>query len=330
MLSQKLGESHPNTSLSIAISYASQTFCLPPWVLKLWPCLHTIISHCWSWAKAKTMLLQLSNTAGGCKDLAQDMLNQLSMIPVDSTIPALTPFRTSDLPDLLCDTWLSDDHINAGSEFITLHPSCLPSIRVLNSFFIEHLRRNFERSSTWSPRCSTKLDNQVASRTVTDLLIPVHCPSHWTFLYVNIAARCYSYADTLQVETYHAPWSTIDLINRWLSGVLSSNILLLPSPRPFALGKQCDSHSCGVAVLSSIAHYALGGVFQPWTQQSTKEHRLQWALWLSNPTVGFRSVCGASIYLIIYRTDMTICRVYVGRLLPLMTFLVLNQVRRSL
>jgi hypothetical protein len=271
-------------ALSLDVSYNSQHFYLPIWIIDHWARLRTLVSHCRSWARSQIWLLELAQSTGECQSLAIDCLEQLSTIPLDSTIPSLAPFRTSYITDLLGETWLSDDHINAGGELINHHTARASHIRVLNSFFVPTLRLNLERRSTWSPRQPILLDSIIADGSVTELLIPLHRPSHWALLYVDILGRHYSYCDTLCPDEVSLPWSVISLLNRWLSVILGDTISLTPTSHPFPFGAQSDSHSCGVAVLTSMAHYALGKQTLPWSQSLAREHRMDWALQLSEPS----------------------------------------------
>lgn len=283
-LRQELAEAQAGSlpARSLEISHASQRIYLPVYVVNLWPRLSTIIHHCKAWVDARSTLLQLANSNEDSMPLALDMLNCLSIIGVDSPIPALLYFRTSHLPNLITNSWLFDDHINAGAHFINQHPRRKPSVYVFDTFWIPHLRSNLARYADGALPCSSVADSLVISGTANELLIPVHQPSHWTHLYVNVTRRSYSFCDSLNPSNTSAPRKYITLLNGWLSGILGFSVALLPAARPFELGRQTDGHSCGVAVLSTMACYALGHPFQPWSQSQAKLHRLNWALWLSS------------------------------------------------
>lgn len=267
---------------SLEVSYAHHLIYLPAYVVNLWSRLSTIIQHCKAWATARSVLVQLANADEDSAPLAQDMLNRLSFIAVDSPIPALLYFRTSHLPDLITNSWLSDDHMNAGAQFINLNPQRASSVYVFDTFWIPHLHRNLERCTNGAVPRPNVADCLVASGTATDLMIPIHQPSHWAFLYVDVTRRRYSFCDTLDPRNTSGPSEYADLVSRWLSRILGTSVTLVPAARPFELGYQTDGHSCGVAVLSTMACYALGHPFPSWTQPTTKFHRLSWALWLSS------------------------------------------------
>ncbi|KAG8678879.1 hypothetical protein FRC08_017411 [Ceratobasidium sp. 394] len=229
------------------------------------------------------------------------MYCRLSHLPLDLPVPAFTHFRTSELPDLLCDGWLSDEHMNAGCQLLNAHPSRVPQLQILNTYFLRYLELNFERSTAWAPRRPFGLDTLIAGGVVDQLFIPVYLPSHWALLYIDISLERFAYIDTLDLEGSQPPSQSLDHVNRWLSCVLGRNILLDATAPPFSVGEQLDSNSCGVAVLSSIAHHSLAtGCFPSWTQETALEHRLQWALLLSNmstdelatPTVRLEDLIG--------------------------------------
>ncbi|QRV92811.1 Ulp1 protease family, carboxy-terminal catalytic domain protein [Ceratobasidium sp. AG-Ba] len=276
-------EEFPGVEISLEVTYHSGVVHLPLWIMDIWPTLGTLAFHCREWASARSDLLRIASNGLDMGLLAQEILQELEYIPLNAVVPALNPFRTSHLSELIMDTWLSDDHINAGCDFVNGHPSCPTHIRVLNSFFLAFLRRRFERSAELQHR-ALPLDALIADGAVRELLIPVHRPSHWALLYVDLVTWQYAYIDSMSPNVNSIPDSVINPINAWISALFNRDLALRPGVRPFPLGMQQDSHSCGVAVLSSIAYYALGGeVFQPWSQDSTKFHRLQWTLALLRP-----------------------------------------------
>ncbi|QRV83006.1 DDE superfamily endonuclease [Ceratobasidium sp. AG-Ba] len=91
----------------------------------------------------------------------------------------------------------------------------------------------------------------------------------------------YSFVNTLSLASAEVPQESLALVNRWLSCIYHRSVSLSRAPIPFDVGQQHDSHSCGVAVLSSMAHFVLSGGFPSWSQSTASEHRLRWALLLS-------------------------------------------------
>jgi hypothetical protein len=269
-------EELPDREISLRVTYGSHLVYLPSWILDLWPSLGTMVFHCREWAAARSALFRMPRLSDNMGNLIQRLTDYLSVIPLDSLVPSLDPLRTSRLPGLITDSWLSDDHINAGCDFINRHPDCPLNLRVLHSFFLGSLQCRLQRRRSTLPANRTlALESLIADGTVNELLIPVHRPSHWASLYVDLVTQRYVYIDSLSPESNAVPWSCINPVNEWLSMVLNRDIVLAPDPRPLVLGAQSDPHSCGVAVLSSMAHYALGGDFSAWFQHSAKEHRLR-------------------------------------------------------
>ncbi|KAG8784391.1 hypothetical protein FRC12_018751 [Ceratobasidium sp. 428] len=198
-------------------------------------------------------LCTLSDSPDSSGSLASELLERITTLPFDSSVPnsILRHLRTSHLPTLIQDKWLTDDHIDASAELVNWHPERAKGLRALNSYFIDYLRRQFDHSPTYPASRLTALDRLIIGSSINELLIPVHLPSHWVLLHVNIESHCYSYTDTLDLADTTAPPVTISLVNRWLSGLLGLNISLIPSSRPFGIGAQTDTSSCGVAVMSS-------------------------------------------------------------------------------
>ncbi|QRV96744.1 Ulp1 protease family, carboxy-terminal catalytic domain protein [Ceratobasidium sp. AG-Ba] len=274
----RASDEFPGLEISLEVTYNSLVTYLPLWIMDLWPALGTLVFHCREWASARSHLLHIASPGAETGRLAQEILQELDFIPVNATVPSLNPFRSSHVPEVIMDTWLSDDHINAGCDFVNSHPDCPSHIRILHSFFLPCLRLRFERASDSRQR-TLPLDGLISDGIVRELLVPIHRPSHWALLYVDLVTWQYTYIDSLNPDTRAVPGSVIDPINTWISGLFNRDLVLRPGIRPFPLGEQQDSHSCGIAVLSSIAHYALGGgKFQPWSQDSAKLHRLRWAL----------------------------------------------------
>ncbi|KAG8703941.1 hypothetical protein FRC09_003864 [Ceratobasidium sp. 395] len=164
----------------------------------------------------------------------------------------------SELTPFLGRTWLSDIQMNAGADFINLHHTCPSDTRVLNTHFVGSLALHRLRSPTWCPSRPRTIDAMVASGQLTTVYVPVHEGSHWTLLRVNIEAETYKYADTMAPRAVLAPGACIEPLSWWLSSVLGRPVALQPVARRFAVDCQRDSHSCGVAVLTNIAHLVLG------------------------------------------------------------------------
>lgn len=217
--------------------------------------------HCCAWEQSIGWLDQ--QVSASDNDPAAKCLPKLSSLPLDLSVPNFNSFSTSHFPTLLGNHWLSDDHTSTGVEYISSHPNCNPSLRLLNSFFLNTLVLNQQhpngRTSMSGP--ASLLKNLLSNRHITQLLIPVHHLSHWTALLVDIPAQTYTYFDSLCPKMYDAPAVCIGLLNGWLTEVLQLNLQLSPVMSCYSNDQQINSHSCSVAVMSLMAHIALGLIF---------------------------------------------------------------------
>ncbi|CUA68415.1 ATP-binding cassette sub-family A member 6 [Homo sapiens] [Rhizoctonia solani] len=271
----------PSPVASVEFVYASRVFCVPLLIINVWPRLQSLILIAGSWGNAQRMLESLSKSSGTskAKTLAQHMLRRLPRLSLDSAIPGLLHFRSSYLPDLLTNSWLSDEHINAANQVIALHPQRDASIEIMDTYFLVHLKNHLERDGNLLRRRP-----RIANGIITGLLIPIHHASRWSLLYVDIPNRHFAYADTLDLEAHIPPPNCLESISCWLSSISgASATLLVPTPLPFHLNRQTDSHSCGVAVITNIAHYAIGipSGFLAWSQDATTAHCINWSLLIS-------------------------------------------------
>jgi Ulp1 family protease len=204
----------------------------------------------------------------------------------------------ADLTTLLGQDWITDAQINASGEYINSHAGRSPSIQVRHSYFLGSLAFHFNPSLPWVPRSPRPLDKLISDGKITELIIPVHCRNHWTLLYINIPVQAYVYTDTLNIQFTHAPHSCIRLIDWWLSSVLHRSCVLTNLPRPFSVGAQSDGSSCGVAVMTTMAHVALGSQFHAWSQELTTGDRMDWFLRLSEDiSLSIVSTCSGQIVL---------------------------------
>ncbi|KAG9123678.1 hypothetical protein FRC07_014300 [Ceratobasidium sp. 392] len=264
---------------------------LPPWIIGYWAQLHMLQAYAQSWSHSQEWL-QNVRRQGKFHTTASRCLSQLVDLPLHSPLHLVPNFFTSDLPTFLGSDWLSDTQMNAGGHFINSHPALPSTSRVLDTQFLVSLTLHQQRSLTWSPSRPRLLDTMVADGKIKDLYIAVHEEVHWTYLRVNVPSLTYQYTNTQSLATLQAPSSTVDSLNWWLSSVLGKLVLLKPIFRDFSADRQMDSHSCGVAVLTTMAHQALGGEFHAWAQKSTSLSRMQWFLYLVGTRVSVPSSPG--------------------------------------
>lgn len=276
---------------------------LPLWIVNCWARLHTLLAHSEAWSKSKEWL-QLLSRRRNIHAPVNRCLSRLNSLPLHAPIPSLPGFSTSNLPTFLGNSWLSDDQMNAGAEFINSHPDCATGTRVLNTHFLGSLALHHQRSAIWNPSRPRLLDLMIVDGRITVVLIPVYEGRHWTLLRVNISHQTYEYTDTMSLGTLHAPASCIESLNWWLSSILPSPATLSPVLRRFSADHQADSHSCGVAVLTNAAHLALGDQFHSWTQQLAPLFRMDWFLQLAGEMLQVRQLQLLEYLLLMVKTQL--------------------------
>ncbi|KAG8955751.1 Sentrin-specific protease 3 [Tulasnella sp. 424] len=176
----------------------------------------------------------------------------------------------TDLAGFLGDNWLTDEHMNAAGDWINMRLGEDSHSRVLSTFFLGSLALNRSQHPTWNPIRPRKLDTLVRDGHVPFLMIPVHLHCHWTYLYVDLMNRSCIYFDSLDPDNFIAPDGVLELLDWWLASVLplpEEEGLSEEDTRNFDATEQTDGHSCRVAVLSIMAHVALGE--ESWTQEGS-------------------------------------------------------------
>lgn len=267
--------------LSIALSNGLEEARFPLWMEKCITQMAAVAKSSTDWHAARDWLQRLEPS---CRTRA--CLLRLDQLPWNSSLPYTSHMLTSDLPTFLGTTWLSDQHMNAAGDWINHQLGPDSAIRVLNTHFLGVLSANRLQNPTWTPSCPRKLDELVRSGKVVLLLIPVYRPGHWTFLQVHITERSCIYVDSQDPENILAPLEVLEVIDWYLE---TTDPLELPNPLSeedcdFPVSHQTDGHSCGIAVLSAMAHVALGE--EPWDQETASQHREEWFMRLSDASVG--------------------------------------------
>ncbi|KAG9118714.1 hypothetical protein FRC07_006642 [Ceratobasidium sp. 392] len=270
-----------HASYSVQVSHPTRTLCLPVFFLNCYPTLSTLKRYCMAWSNAIAWLNSLSGLDGRFSHLSLECMQRMTLVPLHQKHPAIPDFFSSDLSLLLSSAWLTDAQINAAGDYINSHLGRTPHLRVLHSHFLGSLALYFNPSRPWSPRRPRLIDRLLADGQITQLLIPVYQHRHWSFIFGDLTLNTYVHTDTLHLESTRAPDSCIQLLNWWLSSVLNRPVVLTNVPRMFDVTPQTDGHSCGVAVMTSMAHIALSSRFTSWSQESTTGERMDWFLRLS-------------------------------------------------
>ncbi|KAG8957954.1 hypothetical protein FRC05_009481, partial [Tulasnella sp. 425] len=182
---------------------------------------------------------------------------------------------------ILGDNWLTDEHMNAGGDWINAQLGEQSRMRVLNTHFLGSLALNRSQNVVWNPSRPRKLDQLVTAGEINLLIIPIYLHHHWAYLHVNIENRSCIYIDSIHPNQILTPEGILELLDWWLEAVkpLPFETGLAEEERDFEVDRQEDGHSCGVAVLSTMAQVALG--CEPWQQERAEWYRVQWFLRLS-------------------------------------------------
>ena len=128
------------------------------------------------------------------------------------------------------------------------------------------------------------------------LYLPLHMNgNHWTLLQLDLTTHQYAYSDSRNSFAV-VPQDIINILTWWLDAVPQgeNNVTFTLSSEPLNIPKQIDGFSCGIVVLSTIAHILLGDY--PWTQRCYTCERMEWFLHLSetlkNHNVSTLILCG--------------------------------------
>ncbi|KAG8795050.1 hypothetical protein FRC12_018601 [Ceratobasidium sp. 428] len=270
-----------HANYSVQVSHSAHSLRLPVAFTSCYRTLSTLKRYCTSWSNAIAWLNALNGSNGRFSHLSLECMQRMTSVPLHQKHPAIPDFFSSKLSLLLSSAWLTDSQINAASDYINSHPSRIPHLQVLHSHFPGSLALHFNPSRPWSPRRPRPIDQLLAGGQIRQLLIPVYQHRHWSFIFADLTSDTYIHTNTLHLESTRAPYSCVRLLNWWLSSVLGQPVVLTDAPRTFDITPQTDGHSCGVAVMTSMAHIALSSRFAPWSQDSTTGDCLSWFLRLS-------------------------------------------------
>lgn len=200
---------------------------------------------------------------------------------------------TPDLASLLGTSWIGEDHMNAGGEWINRQLGPKSFIRVLDTHFLSNLRHNHRHFPTWSPSHPAELDQLVCNGDVTFLIVPVYLLERWAYLHVNVIDGSCVYVDSLHPDNVLVPDEVMNLFDWWLETVRPDLGPLSEELPTFEVERQLDRHSSGPATLSTMAHVALGG--EPWTRAKAPQHRKRWFLRFSTEFETFLEVSSRAL-----------------------------------
>ncbi|KAI0696274.1 hypothetical protein BC835DRAFT_878998 [Cytidiella melzeri] len=254
----------------------------PLWVEKLIQQMVPHVTHGRTWSTRAEWLEETSKLSPACAALAMECQESFEVLPWKGLVPGFGPavrLTMMDLARFLSKEWLHDEMINAGLDYILRDMQKGSRIMLVNCLFFPNLREMYKRGHL--PK-NTTLADSIRRKDIDLLFFPLHVNnSHWTLLTVDLVDHTYSYSDSL-LRSASLLKETADLLQRWLEQLrpeFSTKPLRRAGTALCTLPRQHDSDSCGIIVLSTLAHHLLR--LEPWTDDTKGEHRMQWFLRLS-------------------------------------------------
>ncbi|KAK7691172.1 hypothetical protein QCA50_006275 [Cerrena zonata] len=210
-----------------------------------------------------------------------DYLNQISWDAVVPNVGTSCHLTTEALATFLSNDWLDDDMMNAGANFINRHLDFNRHAHITNCLWMDVLRSQRLQDSTYRFREKSSLDNAIRSGLLSVVDIPVNPGNHWTCLRLDIPSRTVAYMDNLNPSATPPP-EMFRLLMWYLDSVLPSQAphSFSTTSLSFPVPLQRDGYSCGVAILSTLAHAHLG--YAPWSPETATAERMQWFIRLAD------------------------------------------------
>ncbi|KAI0695988.1 hypothetical protein BC835DRAFT_1414529 [Cytidiella melzeri] len=273
----------------------------PLWVEKLLQEMY----HCHKkqrlWYASASWLSETACLSPSSAVLAAECQETFGVLPWAGPVPGFSSavhLTMADLSRFLSNEWLNDEMINAGLDYILrdMQEGC--RVMLVNSLFISSLRKMRKREN-WYSRKDTQLDKAIYNKDTDELYIPLHvCNSHWTLIKIDLVNYTYSYSDSLS-RSAQVPMEIMSLLQWWLEQLMPevSGKTLKSIAAPYSMPQQRDSYSWGVVVLSTLAKHLLD--FEPWSNKTKGDHRLQWFLRLTqglqDSNEGSDDTCGMDV-----------------------------------
>lgn len=209
--------------------------------------------------------------------LARSCLYYMERLPADTRMESFTDLTTTTVFRLLGSHWLGTDQIMAGLDCISR--SLGPSGRTgfINTYHLDSLRTyRASAEGPYNPRHPRFGDMPISSGAWARVVIPAFInTNHWTVFIIDCLQCTICYLDPLSPGREPKDDMLADL-RWWLQSLIPGKSWTLahyPSPP-----HQRDGDSCGVVLLSAVAAHLLQ--YSQWTQETWREHRMQWFLWI--------------------------------------------------
>lgn len=261
-----------------------------------------------SWSRSLSWLVPYTKRPNRvAQELSRKCQDRLERLPFNEHVRGQAGnsiLQTRDLTLLLGPHWLDDEVLNAGCDWVMQQsPHSGDTSLVLSSHYINSIsNRVTDHDIPFHLRKKSVIEQRIATGSISFIFIPINIENrHWTLVKVDCATSTLAYGDSLD-ERATIPPAIRTLLLHWLTD-------LLPQARftdaPLIVPQQQDGHSCGVIVMTEIAHHCLGlPSFEPKQPESV---RMEWFLRLSacygadeadsDEEIGFEpDVDGASIW----------------------------------
>ncbi|KDQ15595.1 hypothetical protein BOTBODRAFT_43915 [Botryobasidium botryosum FD-172 SS1] len=273
-LSSKYALEHAS---SIIIPHIDSHARYPPWIARFIAVLGTLSIKRAHWASAMEWIDHL-DTAGSLSVLVSQIRSRLTALDWNSPIPGFSywvPLSTLDCASLLGSAWITSDIINACGEFLMAKQPPRSRVLIINTHIVQILQVVQESMPYYTtPPHLRDLDEVIRAGVAQTLYIPIYTPAHWSLLSVDFVQRRYWYVDPSSAQSM-LPDGQFSSIEWWLRGVSPGPRFLRTTP-PFLSPRQDDTYSCGVIVMSMMAHCILG--LPLWSSETREVHRAAWFL----------------------------------------------------
>lgn len=286
-LSSTFDDAWLSGALSVRLS-ADNPVRFPLWIENVLTQLRSATQRYDAWSACAEWLMATASTSPTCSTLAVECQETFEVLPWSGPVLGFGPavhLTMEHLSRLLSHQWLNDEIMNAGLDYILRDLQKEAGVTLLNSLFVNSHRnmRGTNPDAIYQTRRPTLIDSSIRQGDIEEVYVPLHVDSsHWTLLNINLVDSTYWYGDSLSLDA-NPPDETIVLLSWWLKTLLpkwKGNLRSI-SP-PSTMPQQTDTHSCGVVVLSTLAHYLLD--YDAWTSELRDAHRMQWYLRLSQDT----------------------------------------------
>ncbi|KDQ05825.1 hypothetical protein BOTBODRAFT_182187 [Botryobasidium botryosum FD-172 SS1] len=249
---------------SILIPHIDPQLRFPPWITHFIHSLNALSSV----QSASTLVAQTHT--------------RLRALDWNTMLPGFThsiPLFTLDCAALLGTSWVSSDIIDACGEYLIMKQHFESRAYIANTHIVRILQGLRATTLRYNkPPHLREFDRLLSSGAIQTLFIPIHTPSHWSLLCVDLVTREYWYVDPRSLRS-ELPELQFGCVRWWLDAVAPGSTFLRTNP-PFRPPTQTDTYSCGIIVMSMMAYCILG---QPlWSVETREIHRIVWFLLLTD------------------------------------------------